>query len=146
VSSLGSKSALNDIAEEFGIKSRGANQQAGHDSLLLGQVFFQLRSKLFGGEIDDSKFMSQVWGFDGVGNPASASSALHHLHNGGQVPSTPNTGAAQLAGSNTTPGNNNNQHHHNNHTNSSGGQQQQHNIFNPTSGQGGFGNFFHLRK
>jgi hypothetical protein len=117
---LGSKTQLGDIAEEFGIKTHRANSQAGQDSLTLGAVFFKIRTLFFHGEIDD-KFLSQVHGLAGVGNPASAqqvaaaqflaSNAQQGLNgnaasytNGTQnVPSTPVTSMATPA-TVTTPG------------------------------------------
>lgn len=48
---------LQDVADELGVGRIGVMHQAGSDSLLTGQVFFQLKVRFLKGEIDDEKFL-----------------------------------------------------------------------------------------
>ncbi|KAI9807382.1 MAG: hypothetical protein M1833_000126 [Piccolia ochrophora] len=115
ISNLGQKSALQDIADELGVKRIGPQHQAGSDSLVTGRVFWEMRRVVFDGKIDDERYLGQIWGFNGIGLPASlaaaaAAAAQHnqssHGLNGahssnGAGPSTPGTNHAGLS---HTPG------------------------------------------
>lgn len=113
---LYSKSGLQDIAEELSVTRIGQAHQAGSDSLLTGQVYFEMKKKIFGGTIDESKYSGQVWGLNaqmplGQGrdlntpnmNGATFYNHAHTPANGG-APSTPQTGNAGIAGTQTPIG------------------------------------------
>ncbi|EGR45985.1 uncharacterized protein TRIREDRAFT_110423 [Trichoderma reesei QM6a] len=102
------KSGLENIAETLKIKRIGSAHQAGSDSLLTGKVFFQMRDRIFNGEIPDDH-LGKVWGLGipDIGLPMSMMGQGGDQNGGqnGNTPSTPNTGTAHLA---TTPAQNHN--------------------------------------
>ena len=151
--SLGQKSGLQDLADELGIKRVGIAHQAGSDSLLTGKTFWEVKRSVFNNNIDDEKYLGQVWGLNGVGtalqtslaNIASFQStnysgmeetpnlngATIYQTNGNQAaPSTPGSTQAGLA---STPGQQN-QHNQSSQSNGMG-------SMTPGNGGGVFGSF-----
>lgn len=129
--SIGGKNSLQDIADELGCARVGAAHTAASDSWLTGLVFFELKTRLFEGNVPQ-ELNGEMWGITGIGPPAPASAqqaalaalqaSAHHavnIANGGSGfagnsflqqhgregpggPSTPTTNPAGLASQ--TPG------------------------------------------
>jgi CCR4-NOT transcription complex subunit 7/8 len=69
--SIGQKSSLQDIAEELGCTRVGIQHTAGSDAWLTGNVFWEMRKRVFDNQIPE-ELNGQMWGLTGVGPPASA--------------------------------------------------------------------------
>jgi CCR4-NOT transcription complex subunit 7/8 len=69
--SIGQKSSLQDIAEELGCTRVGIQHTAGSDAWLTGDVFWEMRKRIFDNQVPD-ELNGQMWGLTGVGPPASA--------------------------------------------------------------------------
>lgn len=65
------RGGLNEVAKDLGVNRRGKEHQAGSDSLLTADTFFALRSQYFEDQLDDAKFLGQIYGL-----ASSASSAI----------------------------------------------------------------------
>jgi CCR4-NOT transcription complex subunit 7/8 len=120
LNNLGTKSGLQDLADELGCQRVGTSHTAGSDAWLTGTVFWELKKKIFDGTVPDD-MNGQMWGLTGVGPPASASIQQQVLASQGQQnltgyqamqgmygtqtqgngPSTPTSNPVGLA---TTPG------------------------------------------
>lgn len=70
IDTLGSKSGLNDLAEELGCQRVGPSHTGGSDAWLTGSVFWAMRNKIFGGTLDE-ELADQIYGLHGVAAPAS---------------------------------------------------------------------------
>jgi CCR4-NOT transcription complex subunit 7/8 len=141
---IGTKSGLQDIADEVGCTRIGAQHTAGSDAWLTGLVFFELRRRLFDNGTIPEELNGQMWGITGVGPPASATAQAAALQN--QAAMQNQAAASNSAGANgggqaftfmhreaapSTPT-----------TNPAGPAQQTQNTFQTNAGAGGvFGNF-----
>ncbi|WPG97316.1 Hypothetical protein R9X50_00009000 [Acrodontium crateriforme] len=67
---LGTKSGLQDLADELGCVRHGVAHTGGSDSWLTGSVFWAMRQKVFGGQLD-AELADQIYGLHGVAAPAS---------------------------------------------------------------------------
>lgn len=100
------KSGLENIAETLKIKRIGTAHQAGSDSLLTGKVFFQMRDRIFNGDIP-GEHVGKVWGLGIPDGGMIIASMMNRGGGGGDegglngTPRTPNTHTAQLASSGT---------------------------------------------
>ncbi|CUS14562.1 unnamed protein product, partial [Tuber aestivum] len=87
------KGGLQDIAEEMGVPRVGPQHQAGSDSFLTANIFFEMAGEFFDGKTDDAKYLGQVWGLNGSGiSPPNINGVGTVVYNNGvPVPSTPTT-------------------------------------------------------
>lgn len=97
IEGLGTKSGLQDIADQIGCQREGKPHTAGSDAWLTGAVFWQMRQRFFQGKVPD-ELIGQIWGLNGVGPPASsaAQAAAMNAH-------TPATNGARLYHTEMTP-------------------------------------------
>jgi len=56
------RGGLQKLAEEFGIERIGPQHQAGSDSLITANIFFEIRQAYFENSIDDEKFSGKLFG------------------------------------------------------------------------------------
>jgi CCR4-NOT transcription complex subunit 7/8 len=99
INAMGTRSGLQDLADELQCSRVGQSHTAGSDAWLTGLVFWQLRQKLYSGTISD-EHNGQIWGINNVGPPASASSQAAAIAGGH---STPSTNGASLYNTGMTP-------------------------------------------
>jgi CCR4-NOT transcription complex subunit 7/8 len=106
------KSGLEHIAEALKVKRIGAAHQAASDSLVTGRVFFQIRERIFNGDISDDH-LGRVWGLNvpdimtlhpaasapaagGVENTPPAAGGTNGTNGAPGAPSTPHQGTVGL--------------------------------------------------
>ncbi len=70
VDSLGTKSGLQDLADELQVQRIGVAHTGGSDAWLTGSVFFGLKNKIFNGNLDED-LADQIYGLHGVLPPAA---------------------------------------------------------------------------
>lgn len=106
VDRLGGKSGLNDLADELGCQRVGVAHTAGSDAWLTGSVFWALRSKVFGGGLEE-ELADQIYGLHGVAAPASQQYREEFFAAQSTPGQTNGNGLTGLGGSapNFTPGN-----------------------------------------
>jgi CCR4-NOT transcription complex subunit 7/8 len=71
LNNLGTKSGLQDLADELGCQRVGNSHTAGSDAWLTGVVFWEMKKKVFDGNLPE-EINGHMWGLTGVGPPASA--------------------------------------------------------------------------
>ncbi|KAL1793269.1 hypothetical protein ACET3X_008251 [Alternaria dauci] len=71
LNNLGTKSGLQDLADELGCQRVGNSHTAGSDAWLTGVVFWEMKKKIFDGSVPE-EMSGHMWGLTGVGPPASA--------------------------------------------------------------------------
>ncbi|KAG8532279.1 uncharacterized protein KY384_003920 [Bacidia gigantensis] len=63
------KGSLQSLADELHIRRVGTAHFAGSDALITGKVFWEVKSKIFGGQINPEKYIGQIWGLNLSGTP-----------------------------------------------------------------------------
>lgn len=67
---LGTKSGLQDLADELGCQRIGPAHTGGSDAWLTGSVFWAMRNRIFSGNLEED-LADQIYGLHGVAAPAS---------------------------------------------------------------------------
>ncbi|KAL9130369.1 MAG: hypothetical protein Q9217_001427 [Psora testacea] len=67
LNNLSQKGGLQHLADELHVRRVGNAHSAGSDALLTGKVFWEVKEKIFGGVVDDTKYLGQVWGLNVAG-------------------------------------------------------------------------------
>ena len=70
IDNLGTKSGLQDLAEELGCQRVGMAHTGGSDAWLTGSVFWAMKNKIFNGNLDE-ELADQIYGLHGVAAPAA---------------------------------------------------------------------------
>lgn len=97
---IGQKSGLQDIANQYDIKRVGIAHQAGSDSLLTGRVFWELKSSIFGNHINDDLYLGHVWGLN-IGSSAITNYTQGNYNPADTQSQTPNLNGATIYNNNT---------------------------------------------
>lgn len=102
------KSSLENLAEIFKVKRIGPAHQGGSDAQLTGKVFFQMRDRLYNGEISD-EHLSKVWGLgfpESAGGQGFSNTTPQHYNATLQESGTPGQNGTYANGAPSTPNNN----------------------------------------
>ena len=102
INALGTRSGLQDLADELGCQREGRPHTAGSDAWLTGMVFWQMRQKIFDGNIPED-LVGMIWGLSGVGPPASAASQAAAMASQQPGHATPHTNGATPYHTGMTP-------------------------------------------
>jgi CCR4-NOT transcription complex subunit 7/8 len=78
------KNSLQELADEFGCVRHGMQHDAGSDAWLTGQLYFELRKRVFDGQ-NPEELKGHMWGLTGVGPPASVAAQAAALHQAAQM-------------------------------------------------------------
>ena len=105
LNNLGTKSGLQDLADELNLKRVGTAHQAGSDSLITGRIFFAVKERIFNGTIDDVKYLGQVWGLHELSESRDGTSLARY-----DSQTTPNLNGATIYSTNGTPSTPNTNH------------------------------------
>ena len=98
LTALGTRSGLQDLADEVGCQREGRPHTAGSDAWLTGLVFWKMRSVMFDNLIPE-ELVGMIWGLSGVGPPASAATQAAAM----APQQTPSTNGASLFNTGMTP-------------------------------------------
>lgn len=74
------KGGLQDVADGLSVSRVGPQHQAGSDSLLTANTFFQLRRTFFEDKIDDAKYAGQLFGLSSYVSTATSTSSNPYMN------------------------------------------------------------------